>query len=229
MLGLQVSFIRLVDIIQRACEWGAQAGIEVDGDRLWVTWVDRKNKTGHLGEFELSSGKLLRSVPIHKGERYHPGGMTADGESLWMPVAEYKPNSSASIQRRNKKTLELEAEFEATDHIGCIAVANGRVYGGNWDSRQIYIWDRTGHLLEKRDNPSGTSFQDLKVIGGQLIGGGIRPDGGAHDLRLVRRVRAGKTNRGVLLTQEGMVISGDRLYLLPEDSPSRLFVFLVPR
>ncbi len=209
-------------------------GIEVDGDRLWVTWVDKKNKTGRLGEFELAGGKLLRSVPLQKGERYHPGGMAADGDSLWMPVAEYKPHSSASIQRRNKKTLELEAEFDAPDHIGCVAVVDGRLYGGNWDARQIYIWDRSGRLLEKRENPSGTSFQDLKASGGRLAGGGLRADGGAIDwldareLRLVRRIRAGKTNRGVWLTQEGMAVSGDRLYLLPEDAPSRLFVFRLP-
>jgi beta-lactamase class A len=210
-------------------------GIDVDGDRLWASWVDRKNKTGHLGEFELQSGKLLRSVEVHKGERYHPGGITQDAVSLWVPVAEYKPNSSSLIQRRNKQTLALETEFVVPDHIGCVAVMNGQVYGGNWDSRQIYTWDLTGTLVSKRDNPSGTSFQDMKAAPGQLIGGGLRPDGGAidwldaRDLRLIQRVRAGKTDRGILLTHEGMTISGGRLYLLPEDSPSRLFVFSVPQ
>jgi hypothetical protein len=96
-------------------------GIDVEGDRLWVSWVDRTNKTGHVGEFELSSGKLLRSVEVHKGDRYHPGGIALEGDSLWLPVAEYKPNSSSFIQRRNKHTLALEAEFEVADHIGCVA------------------------------------------------------------------------------------------------------------
>ena len=210
-------------------------GIEVEGDRLWVTWVDRKNKTGHLGEFDIVSGKLLRLVPVHQGERYHPGGIARDGDSLWLPVAEYRPNSSSVIQRRNKKTLELEAEFEVADHIGCVAAGGGSVYGGNWDAQQIYTWDRAGRLVAKRDNPSGTAFQDLKLAGGRLIGGGLRADGGAidwldpEDLHLVERIRAGKSNRGVMFTQEGMAIAGDRLYLLPEDSPSRLFVFRVPR
>src|SRR5262245_32521686 len=90
-------------------------GIEVEGERLWVTWVDRKEKAGYLGEFELSTGKLLRSIPIHQGERYHPGGISADGGSLWIPVAEYKPHSSSVIQRRNRKTLDLESEFEVPD------------------------------------------------------------------------------------------------------------------
>jgi beta-lactamase class D len=208
-------------------------GIEVDGDRLWVTWVDRKNKTGHLGEFELSTGKLIRSVPVHNGERYHPGGMAGDGDWLWLPVAEYKPRSSAVIQKRSKKTLALETEFSVPDHIGCVAVDGDRVYGGNWDSLQMYTWDRDGRLVETRNNTSGTSFQDVKAQNGELIGAGLRPDGGSIDwldaktLRLNRRLFAGKTDRGVFSTHEGMAISGDWLYLLPEDGPSRLFVFKI--
>ena len=199
-----------------------------------ISWVDRKNKTGHLGEFELLSGRLLRSVEVQNGERYHPGGLAKHGDSLWLPVAEYRPNSSSVIQRRNQRTLALEAKFEVPDHIGCVAVMNGRVYGGNWDSKQIYAWDTGGTLISNRDNPSGTSFQDMKAVGGQLIGSGIRPEGGAidwldvRDLRMLRRVRTGKTDRDVLMTHEGMAISGTRLYLLPEDSPSRLFIFGLP-
>jgi hypothetical protein len=209
-------------------------GIDVEGDRLWVSWVDRTNKTGHVGEFELSSGKLLRSVEVHKGDRYHPGGIALEGDSLWLPVAEYKPNSSSFIQRRNKHTLALEAEFEVADHIGCVAAMNGRVYGGNWDARKIYEWSPAGKLISKRDNPTGTRFQDMKAISGRLIGSGIRADAGAidwldpNDLRLFKRIQTGKTDRGVLFTHEGMAISEGRLYLLPEDSPSRLFIFSLP-
>jgi beta-lactamase class A len=206
-------------------------GIEIDGNRLWVTWVDRDKQTGHLGEFELSSGKLLRSVPVHGGARFHPGGVAADGDSLWLPVAEYRANSSSFIQKRSKRTLALEDQWEVPDHIGCVAVAGDRVYGGNWDARQFYVWDRSGKMIVKRDNSGGTRYQDLKMAGGRLIASGLRGSEGAidwldpSDFRLLRRIRAGKSSRGVVLTHEGMAISGGRLYLLPEDSPSRLFLF----
>jgi hypothetical protein len=210
-------------------------GIEIEGKRLWVTWVDRTQRSGYLGEFELDSGKLLRSVPVHSGARYHPGGLAAEGEFLWLPVAEYTPHSSSVIQRRHKRTLELESEFEVKDHIGCVAAVGGRVYGGNWDARQIYTWDVRGRMLAKRENPTRTRFQDMKMLSNALVGSGLRDDGGSIDwlqpdtLRLIRRVPVGKTDRGVSLTHEGMAISGDRVYLLPEDSPSRLFVFPLPR
>lgn len=205
-------------------------GIEVDGDRLWVTWVDRKQRAGFLGEFSLSTGKLRRSVPVHDGDRYHPGGLAAAGDSLWLPVAEYRRDGSSFVERRSKSTLALEARWPVADHIGCVAVSGGRVYGGNWDARQFYVWEESGRLIEKRDNPGEGRYQDLKA-GAQLVAGGIRGAEGVidwldpRDFRLLRRIRAGKTGRGVIYTREGMAVSGGRLYLLPEDGPSRLFVF----
>jgi hypothetical protein len=71
----------------------------------------------------------------------------------------------------------------------------------------------------------------MKAAGPYLVGGGVRSDGGAidwldpNDLHLIKRVRTGKANSGVLLTREGMTISGGKLYLAPEDLPGRVFVF----
>jgi beta-lactamase class D len=209
-------------------------GIHVDAERLWVSWVDRKGRTGHLGEFELSTGKLVRSTEVQKGARYHPGGIAGDGASIWVPVAEYSPRSSALIQKRNRETLEVEAEFEVPDHIGCVAVFGDRVFGGNWDSREIYTWDRAGNVLAIRPNTAGTSYQDLKAVGDTLIAAGLRGGEGAvdwlaaDDLSLRKRVRVGRTNRGVILTHEGMAIAGGRIYFVPEDGPSRLLVYRSP-
>jgi beta-lactamase class D/beta-lactamase class A len=208
-------------------------GIEIEGERLWVTWVDRKRRTGHLSEFELATGKLLRSIPVHEAARYHPGGLAASAEALWLPVAEYRPGGSSVIQRRNKRTLAVEQQWEVPDHIGCVAAANRRLYGGNWDARQLYVWDESGRLLDKRDNPAGARYQDMKFAAGHLVASGLRGNEGAidwldpQDFRLLRRIRAGKTNRGVPFTLEGMALSAGRLYLLPEDAPSRLFTFVL--
>lgn len=43
--------------------------------------------------------------------------------------------------------------------------------------------------------------------------------------RLLRRVVAAKTDRGMHFNREGMSYRDGRLYLLPEDDPSWLFVF----
>ncbi|HTP32274.1 MAG TPA: DUF6454 family protein [Candidatus Acidoferrales bacterium] len=210
-------------------------GIELDDSHLWVTSVDKDHHAGYLHEFSLAGGRHLRTVDVTAGERYHAGGISADGGSLWIPVAEYRRASSSVIQKRSLRTLELEYQFTVDDHIGCIAAAGDLLIGGNWDSREFYLWDRNGRLVRKVPNPSGNGYQDMKFEDGHLVASGLLPDGmGAIDwldypsLRLVRRVAMGRTSRGVPYTNEGMAKRGDRLFLLPEDSHSRLFEFVVP-
>jgi hypothetical protein len=221
-------------VIELTGDVGHVQGIAVEGNRAWISWVDQKSKSGTLAEFDLATGKMVKSAVLQKGEQYHPGGISLDGDFVLVPVAEYKANSSAVIQRRNKNTLALDSEFAVADHIGCVAVDAERIYGGNWDTRQIYTWDRHGRAVSKLDNSAGNRTQDMQFIGGQLIAGGLRGSGGAvdwldpGDLHLIRRIRAGKSDRGVVLTHEGMAMSGGKLYLLPEDGPSRVFVYELP-
>src|SRR5215472_10628537 len=82
-------------------------GIDSDDQTLWVTSVDTNRRKGYLHEFALDRGNLLRSVEVQDGERFHPGGISADASSIWMPVAEYRRDSTSVIQRRSKRTLEV--------------------------------------------------------------------------------------------------------------------------
>lgn len=207
-------------------------GIDFDEGHLWVTSVDKVARKGYLQEFSLANGEHIRTVSVETGDRFHPGGITAEGGSLWVPVAEYRRASSSVIQKRNIGTFALEAQFEVPDHIGCIAANPGILIGANWDSRDFYIWDRSGRLLRKAANPTGNAYQDIKFVDGVLVAGGLLPDrSGAIDwleypsLRLIRRIPLGKTSRGVPFTSEGMALRAGKLLLLPEDSPSRLFEF----
>jgi hypothetical protein len=210
-------------------------GIEFDNAYVWVTSVDRAGRRGYLEEFSLSDGRLIRSIDLTKGERFHPGGIAAAAMSLWIPVAEYRPASGSVLQKRSLRTLQLEYEFAVNDHIGCVAATPDGLVGANWDSRDFYLWDRSGRLLRKTPNPTANAYQDMKFVDGRLIASGLLPGGaGAIDwlefpsLRLIRRIKLGRTDRGIPYTREGMAIRGNRLLLLPEDSPSRLFEFRLP-
>src|SRR5690242_9495836 len=99
-------------------------GIDFDDTRLWVTSVDRAARKGYLHEFSLPGGELRRTLKVGSGEQFHPGGIARDGDALWVPVAEYRRESSATIQRRNARTLELEFQFEIPDHIRCVAAGS---------------------------------------------------------------------------------------------------------
>src|SRR5207248_2535175 len=172
----------------------------------------------------LAGGALMPEVHLQDGVRYHPGGISATAESLWITIAKYRANSTSIIQRRNKQTLAVEKQFTVEDHIGCIAVHGDTLIGGNWDTRELYFWDTNGKLLRKEVNAARNAFQDMKVAGGMLVGSGLLADrSGAIDwidlatLKPVRRVIAGKTSRGDPFTREGMAIVGEELMLLPED------------
>jgi hypothetical protein len=236
VFGLDVEAASRLSLVTLSERLEHVQGIDVDGTHLWVSSVDRATKKGWLRRFELRTGRLLNKVAVEEGERYHPGGIVLDGGSIWVPVAEYKASSSTTVQRRDKVTLALQSSFAVADHIGCLATFGQQLVGGNWDSRVLYHWRKDGGEVRRVENQSGVAFQDLKPwSGGLLIGGGIREKRRGevavfHPLTGVASEAwpAGKTDRGVHLTNEGLAVRRGRLYLLPEDGDSRLFVFAFP-
>ena len=224
--------LKQVRVLELKGETHHVQGVDVDHQRVWVTSVDSAARKGFLQEFSRETGALLKTIEVQDGNLFHPGGIAADETSLWMPVAEYTRNSSALIQRRNKQTLDLEFQFAVPDHIGCIAVSDQFLVGGNWDSRDFYIWDHEGKLVRKVPSTTSNAYQDLKFDSGYLVASGLLTDrSGAIDwiefpsMKLARRVNAGKTDRGQMFTREGMAIRDGQLLLLPEDDSSRLFFF----
>lgn len=210
-------------------------GIDVNETSLWVSAVDTTTRKGVLSRHDLRTGRRIVAAELQDGARYHPGGIQLDGEFIWVPVAEYRRSSSTWVQKRDRVTLALVTQFAVPDHIGCVAVGAGALWGGNWDSTHLYRWRLDGTIIDVRENPTGTRYQDLKFVDGLLIGSGLRGnDEGAVDwlepetLELRRRVVAGRTDRHVPYTNEGMALRHGKLYLLPEDAPSRLFQYRLP-
>ena len=53
---------------------------------------------GHLFKID-AAGQLVRDVPLGEGTIYHPGGIDFDGTNIWVPVAEYRPDSRSINSR----------------------------------------------------------------------------------------------------------------------------------
>lgn len=209
-------------------------GVDLDAEHIWVTSVDIANRRGYLHQFNRRTAKLERQVELSDGPRFHPGGFSVAGDSIWVPVAEYRPNSSAVLLELDKRTLAVKRKIEVADHIGCVAVTKDGLIAGNWSSRKLYVFDGKGRQVRTIDNPSANQFQDIKFVKGELVGSGnITKTTGAVEwfrwpsLKLVRSVRSGTTDRGRLYTAEAMALKGDDLYLVPEDGPSRMFHFVL--
>lgn len=214
-------------------------GLEVEGSRIWVTSVDRMSRRGYLHEFDRATGKFLRRLELTDGARYHPGGISISERSIWVPVAELRPNSSAVLVEIDADSLRVRRRIHVADHLGCVAVSGRNLVAGNWDSKLLYVFDLDADKqVRVVRNPSPTRYQDIKFAGDQLVAGGhLSWWSGTVDwidwpsFKLKRTLRTGAVGpvrpfgRGGPYTGEGMAIDGRDLYVVPEDGPSRMFHF----
>jgi hypothetical protein len=94
---------------------------------------------GWLYRFD-AQGALLAEVELGEGDMYHPGGIDFDGTSIWVPVAEYRPNSATIVYRVDPETFEAEEAFRFRDHLGGVVhdVEAGRLHAVSWGSRRFY-------------------------------------------------------------------------------------------
>jgi hypothetical protein len=128
---------------------------------------------GHLFRMD-TSGNLIADVRVGSGSMYHPGGMDYDGSTIWLPVAEYRPNSRSIVYRVDPKTMTATEVLRADDHIGAVAYDRDdhALHGVSWGSRRFYRWDIAGGKvrgLAKQGltpNPSHyVDYQDCKYAG----------------------------------------------------------------
>ncbi|MFD1520172.1 DUF6454 family protein [Pseudonocardia yunnanensis] len=169
-------------------------GLVVTADRFYLTStqiieptktypapVDGFDRTpgkgiGHLFVIDRD-GKLVKDVILGEGDVYHPGGIDLHGDDLWIPVAQYRPGSTAEIDRVDVRTLEVTAEFTVDDHIGGIVydASTGHLVGNNWGSRKFYEWTPSGKPVTTWKNPENlVDFQDCQYVPkGKMACGGI--------------------------------------------------------
>lgn len=229
---------RFVGALQLQGEVFHVQGLALDPGHVWVTSVDHAGHRAFLHVFDRATGRFLRRIELTDGARYHPGGLSLSGGSLWVPVAELRPDSSAVLMEIDAETLTVRRRIVVADHIGCVAADGAKLVAGNWDSRLLYEFDLARGTKPVRivGNPSGTHFQDMKFVDGTLVAGGNTSWlAGTLDwidpvtMRVMRSLKAGSIGpvrpfgRGGPVTGEGMAIEGREVYVLPEDGPSRVF------
>lgn len=241
-----VLFVSSVEIIERTKRYAEP-----------IEGMDRSTGqgTGHLFKIDLE-GNLLAHTEIGEGAVYHPGGIDFDGTYLWIPVAEYRPDSQSIIYRVDPETLIVEAVIQVADHIGGIVhdTETNFLHGVSWGARRLYSWDHsaqppTAETDPPKPNPSHyIDYQDCQYVGQRhAICSGLSTYRNADGTRFalggleLLDLNAGQaihqvpfpywTARGLAMTQNPMVIELDqgilRLYLMPEDNNSTLYTFEV--
>ena len=143
-----------------------------------VDGFDRSAGQGraHLFEIDLA-GRLLRQITLGEESIYHPGGIAYDGDCVWVPVSEYRPDSRAIVYRVDPQAMEATEAFRFDDHLG--AMANDRLTGllhaATWGSGRFLAMDVTGRVLHQATNSSRyVDFQDCVAVGyGKLVCAGV--------------------------------------------------------
>lgn len=210
---------------------------------------------GRLLRFD-AEGRLKGEVTLGEGAAYHPGGLDYDGRWIWVPVAEYRPDSHSVVYRVDPDTLRAEPVLRYGDHLG--AVVHDRrdksLHAVSWGSRRFYRWD-----LDGRQRPVGApdrvengshyvDYQDCHALpdGRMLCGGlthyqvpGLGKVGlGGLELVNLRTYRPLHQLPVPLWVDPQMPMThnpfwaepagrGLRFYFVPEDDVSRLFVYEV--
>jgi Family of unknown function (DUF6454) len=155
------------------------------GDTFFVTSVDKEHSAGHLFKID-KAGQLLADLPLGEGAIYHPGGIDYDGRFIWVPVAEYRPDSRAIVYRVDPAAMKATEVFRFADHLGAIVhdTDDDTLHAVSWGSRRFYRWplDASGRVVDPgapaalaRRNPSHyVDYQDCHYAGGHfMLCGGV--------------------------------------------------------
>ena len=155
-------------------------------ETFFVSSVEVKDRDAGLGVGHLfkidKAGNLAADLRLGEGAVYHPGGIDYDGRSIWVPAAEYRPDSRSIVYRVDPETMTATEVFRFADHIGAIVhnTDDRTLHGVSWGSRRFYRWTlgRDGNVTNANTPPErlrtfNTShyldYQDCKYVGGRRM------------------------------------------------------------
>jgi hypothetical protein len=142
---------------------------------------DAGEGVGHLFKFDMK-GKLIADLRLGEGTAYHPGGIDYDGTCIWVPVAEYRPDSRSIVYKIEPQTMMATEVFRFADHIGAMIhdTDDNTLHGVSWGSRRFYRWTlgsggrvtNAGTPPEKLRTLNSAhylDYQDCKYVGGRRM------------------------------------------------------------
>ncbi len=102
---------------------------------------DAGEGVGHLFKIDMA-GNLITDLVLGEHAIYHPGGIDYDGQHIWVPVAEYRPNSRSIVYRVDPGTMKATEVLRFADHIGALVhnTDAGTLHAVSWGSRRFYRW-----------------------------------------------------------------------------------------
>jgi uncharacterized protein DUF6454 len=111
------------------------------GDAFFMSSVDKTRAVGHLFKID-AGGNLVTDLRLAQGMMFHPGGIDYDGKNIWVPLAEYRPDSRSIVYRVDPVAMKATEVLRFADHIGAIVhnTDDHTLHGVSWGSRRFYRW-----------------------------------------------------------------------------------------
>ncbi len=151
------------------------------GETIFISSVDAGEGVGHVFKIDMA-GNLIADLRVGEGTIYHPGGIDYDGTHIWVPVAEYRPNSRSIVYRVEPDAMKATELFRFADHIGAIIhnTDDNTLHGVSWGSRRFYRWTlgNDGRVTNAAAPPDTLrtlnsshylDYQDCKYVGGRRM------------------------------------------------------------
>ncbi|RAO71551.1 uncharacterized protein BHQ10_007563 [Talaromyces amestolkiae] len=148
-----------------------------------INGTDRTVGAGfsHMLIYDLDGNRIANASLTAAGDiEYHGGGIDYDGRYVWITLAQYRPNSTATIARIDPLTLETTRLFRHDDHNGGIVhdTITNELVTLNWNGANATTWSLNGYpmgftaipgftpAIREVPNPSFyVGYQDCKYLG----------------------------------------------------------------
>lgn len=225
-------------------------------DHWWISTVDIATTTGAVLVVD-GDGTLVERIAVGDGTRFHPGGLDHDGTDLWVASAEYRPRSTAVVERLSTDlhtgaVARPVRAFTVDDHVGAIVRlgTDGDLVGWSWGSRRLRRWQVDGTLVAEVRNPGHfIDHQDGQWLADDLVlcggvanvagAGGPRSLGGlgllrGRDLTMVVEApfphHSPRTGRAATQNPIFAEVVDERMvvHLLPDDGAGVIFSYATP-
>ena len=162
-----------------------QGMVKID-ETIFVSSVEVHDRdagkgVGHLFKIDRE-GALAADLRLGEGSIYHPGGIDYDGTHIWVPVAEYRPDSRSIVYRVDPDAMTATEIVRVGDHIGAIVhnTDDDTLHGVSWGSRRFYRWTlgQDGRPTNAAASPESLrtlntshyiDYQDCKYAGGHRM------------------------------------------------------------
>ncbi|KAL1970760.1 hypothetical protein VTN77DRAFT_2594 [Rasamsonia byssochlamydoides] len=152
-----------------------------------INGTDRTPGAGfaHMVIYDGQGRRIANATLTNPGDiEYHGGGIDYDGRYIWITIAQYRPNSTATIARIDPLTLEQTRLFRANDHNGGIVhdTITDSLVTLNWGARNATTWSLKDYPRGFTPLPGFTSaeldvpnpsfyvdYQDCKFLGHHAV------------------------------------------------------------